>query len=72
MAKLDQCTQKAINDPHFRSKLLRDANKAIKEEFGYDPPCKITYHISDESHIVFTLPPENYSPDDSDSTNVDM
>lgn len=70
MAELDRYTQKAVDDPQFRSKVLKDANKAIKEEFGYDPPYKITYHISDESHIVFCLPPEDGALDDNDLSNI--
>lgn len=70
MANLDKYTQKAIDDPHFRSKLLKDASKAIKEEFDYDPPYKITYHISDENHVVFTLPPEDGALDDNDLNSV--
>lgn len=70
MATLDKYTQKAIDDPHFRAKLLKDANKAIKEEFDYDPPYKITYHISDKNHIVFTLPPEDGALDDNDLIEV--
>lgn len=65
MAELNKYTQKAVDDPHFRAKVLKDANKAIKEEFGYEPPYKITYHISDKTHIVFTLPPEDGTIDDN-------
>ena len=49
---------------------MKDANKAIKEEFGYEPPYKITYHISDKNHIVFTLPPEDGAIDDNSLDNV--
>lgn len=70
MAKLDRYTQKAVDDPNFRARVLKDANKAIKEEFDYEPPYKVTYHISDENHIVFCLPPDDGTLDDSLLDNI--
>lgn len=70
MAELDRYTQKAVDDPDFRARVLEDANKAIKEEFGYEPPYKVTYHIADKNHIVFCLPPDDGALDDNDVNNV--
>lgn len=70
MAELDRYTQKAVDDPNFRARVLKDANKAIKEEFDYEPPYKVTYHISDENHIVFCLPPDDGALDDSFLDNI--
>lgn len=66
MAELDKYTKKAIDDPEFRKKVLKDANKAIKEEFGEEPPCKVTYHTTDSKNLVFVLPPENYELNEKD------
>lgn len=64
MAELDKYTKKAIEDPEFRKRVLEDANKAIKEEFGDEPPYKVTYHITDPKNIVFTFPPITGELDD--------
>lgn len=56
MSKLDKYTEKAVKDADFRRKVLEDANKAIKEEFGEEPEFKVTYHVTDSKHIVFTFP----------------
>lgn len=70
MEKLDKYTEKAIKDPDFRKRALEDANKAIKEEFGEEPAYKVTYHVTDSKHIVFTLPPEVDELDDDDLSSV--
>lgn len=54
MIDLKKYSKKAETDPDFRKKLLQDANRAIKDEFGEDLP----YAVTCREKLVFEFKPK--------------
>ena len=65
MLNLQKYLSKAEVDPDFKEKLLKDANQAIKDEFGEKIPYKLTCH----KKIVFEVE-EMDSLSDTDAISV--
>ena len=57
----NRLVEKATEDEDFRTRLLEDANAAIKNEYGIDVPdfIKIQVHESDSSVLHLALPPDS-------------
>ena len=51
MLDLNKYLKRAEADPGFRQRLLQDANRAIKDEFGEDLPYKVKCHAK----LVFEI-----------------
>lgn len=61
---LDEAAKKSLEDSKFRGELLKDANVAIKKEYGEELPMQVTFHESNDKKLVFVLPIDKELNDD--------
>lgn len=61
---LDEAAKKSLEDSKFRGELLKDANAAIKKEYGEELPMQVTFHESNDKKLVFVLPIDKELNDD--------
>ena len=59
MLDLQKYLGKAATDPGFKAKLLKNANQAVKDEFGEDLP----YKLKCKEKLVFEIEATNEMPD---------
>ncbi len=62
---LDEAAKKSLEDSKFRKELLKDANAAIKKEYGQELPMQVTFHESNDKKLVFVLPIDKELNDDT-------
>ncbi len=69
---LDEASIKSLKDAKFRKELLKDCNKAIKDEYNEELPIKVTMHESTNKKLVFILPEPRQAEeiDESDLATV--
>ena len=59
MLDLQKYLKRAAADPGFKAKLLKNANQAIKDEFGEDLP----YELKCKQKLVFEVEPMDETSD---------